>query len=190
MLHECDITVDFSKRDIKYHNFNEEKWKITMIDTGLNTMTGSRLKKVLHLIKEDDFCMTYGDGLSNVNIRKLIEFHKSSDKLATLTAVKPPGRFGSLILKNNIVKQFTEKPLGDGSYINGGFFVLNKKIAEYIPDGDFAVWENEPLYNLSKNNQLAAFKHDAFWRPLDTLRDKIFLENLWDKGKVPWLEAN
>ena len=187
MLHECDITVDFMKRDIKYHNHNKEKWKITMIDTGLNTMTGSRLKKVMHLIEEDHFCMTYGDGVSNVNIRKLIEFHKSSGKLATLTAVKPPGRFGSLILNNNIVSEFTEKPLGDGSYINGGFFVLNKKIIDYIPEGDFAIWENEPLHNLSKDNQLAAFRHDEFWRPVDTLRDKIFLENLWEEGKAPWL---
>ncbi len=188
MLHESDITVNFSTRNIEYHNTNKEPWKITMIDTGKNTMTGSRIKKIINLIKEDTFCLTYGDGVSNVNIEELIKFHRSSGKLATLTAVKPPGRFGSLVLENEKVSKFTEKPLGDGSYINGGFFVLNKKIINYIPDGEFVVWEKEPLFNLSKDNELAAFKHNGFWRPVDTLRDKIFLEELWSKG-APWIMA-
>ena len=186
MLHESDITVDFSTRNIEYHNSNKEPWKITMIDTGKNTMTGSRIKKIINLIKEDTFCLTYGDGVSNVNIDELIKFHQASGKLATLTAVKPPGRFGSLVLENDQVSKFTEKPLGDGSYINGGFFVLNKKIINYIPDGDSIIWEQEPLFNLSKDNELGAFKHDGFWRPVDTLRDKIFLEDLWRKG-APWI---
>ena len=186
MLHESDITVDFSTRNIKYHNSNKEPWKITMIDTGKNTMTGSRIKKIINLIKEDTFCLTYGDGVSNVNIDELMKFHRSSGKLATLTAVKPPGRFGSLVLEDDLVSKFTEKPLGDGSYINGGFFVLNKKIINYIPEGDFVVWEQEPLFNLSKDNELGAFKHNGFWRPVDTLRDKIFLEDLWSKG-APWI---
>ena len=186
MLHESDITVDFSTRNIEYHNSNKEPWKITMIDTGKNTMTGSRIKKIINLIKEDTFCLTYGDGVSNVNIDELMKFHRSSGKLATLTAVKPPGRFGSLVLEDDLVSKFTEKPLGDGSYINGGFFVLNKKIINYIPEGDFVVWEQEPLFNLSKDNELGAFKHNGFWRPVDTLRDKIFLEDLWRKG-APWI---
>ncbi len=186
MLHESDITVDFSTRNIEYHNSNKEPWKITMIDTGKNTMTGSRIKKIINLIKEDTFCLTYGDGVSNVNIDELMKFHRSSGKLATLTAVKPPGRFGSLVLEDDLVSKFTEKPLGDGSYINGGFFVLNKKIINYIPEGDFVVWEQEPLFNLSKDNELGAFKHNGFWRPVDTLRDKIFLEDLWSKG-APWI---
>ncbi len=186
MLHESDITVDFSTRNIEYHNSNKEPWKITMIDTGKNTMTGSRIKKIINLIKEDTFCLTYGDGVSNLNIDELIKFHHASGKLATLTAVKPPGRFGSLVLENDQVSKFTEKPLGDGSYINGGFFVLNKKIINYIPDGDSVIWEQEPLFNLSKDNELGAFKHDGFWRPVDTLRDKIFLEDLWSKG-APWI---
>ena len=186
MLHESDITVDFSTRNIQYHNSNKEPWKITMIDTGKNTMTGSRIKKIINLIKEDTFCLTYGDGVSNVNINELIKFHRASGKLATLTAVKPPGRFGSLVLENDQVSKFTEKPLGDGSYINGGFFVLNKKIINYIPDGDLVIWEQEPLFNLSKDNELGAFKHNGFWRPVDTLRDKIFLEELWEKG-APWI---
>mgnify|MGYP001395703830 FL=1 len=186
MLHESDITVNFSTRNIEYHNTNKEPWKITMIDTGKNTMTGSRIKKIINLIKEDTFCLTYGDGVSNVNIDELMKFHRSSGKLATLTAVKPPGRFGSLVLEDDLVSKFTEKPLGDGSYINGGFFVLNKKIINYIPEGDFVVWEQEPLFNLSKDNELGAFKHNGFWRPVDTLRDKIFLEDLWSKG-APWI---
>ena len=189
MLHSSDITIDFKTRDIKYHNFVSEPWKITMVDTGENTMTGSRIKKIIDYIDDENFFLTYGDGLADINIRELLNFHKKSGKLATLSAVKPPGRFGSIVLKDNIVNQFTEKPAGDGSYINGGFFVLNKKIIDYIPDGDSIVWEQEPLKELAKDNQLCAFKHNGFWRPVDTLRDKIYLETLW-QDNPPWILMN
>tara|TARA_S200000501_G_C20836292_1_gene749512 strand:+ start:1311 stop:2078 length:768 start_codon:yes stop_codon:yes gene_type:complete len=188
MMHASDITIDFSLRDIKYHNYIPESWKITMVDTGENTMTGSRIKKIKNYIKDETFCMTYGDGLSDVNIKELIKFHNDSGKIATLTAVKPPGRFGSLDLKDNFVDRFIEKPEGDGAYINGGFFVLNKRIFNYIQDDESTVWEQEPLNKLSMDNELMAYKHEGFWRPLDTLRDKIYLEQIWDKG-APWIKS-
>ena len=188
MMHASDITIDFSLRDIKYHNYIPESWKITMVDTGENTMTGSRIKKIKNYIKDETFCMTYGDGLSDVNIKELIKFHNDSGKIATLTAVKPPGRFGSLDLKDNFVDRFIEKPEGDGAYINGGFFVLNKRIFNYIQDDESTVWEQEPLNKLSMDNELMAYKHKGFWRPLDTLRDKIYLEQIWDKG-APWIKS-
>lgn len=189
MLHSSDITIDFKSRDIKYHNFVSEPWKITMVDTGETTMTGSRIKKIKNYINEQNFFLTYGDGVSDINIEELLEFHKKSGKLATLSAVKPPGRFGSLVLEDNLVNKFTEKPAGDGSYINGGFFVLNKEIFDYIPDGDLIIWEQEPLKELAKDSQLNAYKHEGFWRPVDTLRDKIYLETLW-KDNPPWILNN
>ena len=189
MMHASDITVDFSSRDIIYHNFIPESWKITMVDTGEKTMTGSRIKKIKKYITDKTFCLTYGDGLSDINVKELIDFHNKSGKLATLTAVKPPGRFGSLVINDNSVDRFTEKPNGDGAYINGGFFVLNKGIFDYIKDNELTVWEQEPLNDLSKDNELMAYKHKGFWRPLDTLRDKIYLEQLWDKG-APWIKDN
>lgn len=186
-MHEADMTIDLSKNLIQYHNSQSEPWVVTLVDTGLKTMTGGRIKRVQPYLGNETFMLTYGDGVSDVNIKDLIEFHKKSHKYATLTAVQPSGKFGALeIDKKNDVCSFQEKPKGDGAWINGGFFVLEPQIFDYIKQGDETVWEREPLEKLAKDNQLNAFKHEGFWHPMDTLRDKNELEKLWASPDVPW----
>ena len=185
-LHMSDITFDMKSNKMHVHQKKAEPWQVTLIDTGEETLTGGRLKRVKDYIHEDEeFCFTYGDGLSNVNIKKLIDFHQSKGKLATITAVQPPGRYGSLDIKDDLVGQFIEKPKGDGGWINGGFFVLSSKCLDYI-DGDQTSWEAEPLEGLARDSELAAFIHKGFWQPMDTLREKNLLEDLWESGNAPW----
>ena len=175
---------------IETFNNNYKPWKITLVQTGVKTQTAGRLKKIKPFLKEDEsFMMTYGDGLSNVNINKLILHHKKNKKLATVLAVKPAGRFGAMEIKNNTVKKFLEKPKGDGGWINGGFFVLNKKIFKYINNFP-SVWEGEPLENISRDNQLDAYRYNDFWYAMDTMRDKHYLEELWNANKAPWKKWN
>jgi glucose-1-phosphate cytidylyltransferase len=183
-LHMSDVTFDMKKNKIKIHRNDCEPWIVTLVDTGSNSMTGGRLKRIVPYVDED-FCFTYGDGVSDINIAKLVEFHKAHGKLATLTAVQPPGRFGTLVLERNRVSRFKEKPKGDGNWINGGFFVLSPQVAHYI-DGDHTYWEREPMERLAKDGQLIAYKHHGFWQAMDTLRDKNHLEELWAKGNAPW----
>ena len=185
-LHQSDITFDMSKNEMKIHQERVEPWKVTLIDTGEQTMTGGRIKRIKdYLDNEEDFCLTYGDGLANIDITKLIAFHKNHDKLATLSAIYPPGRFGALDITENQVTSFSEKPRGDGALINGGFFVLNSKALDYIQD-DNTIWEQEPLKKLATDGELMSFKHEDFWQPMDTLRDKHLLEELWESEKAPW----
>jgi glucose-1-phosphate cytidylyltransferase len=184
-LHMSDVSFDMIKNEVTFHNQRAEPWRVTIIDTGDSTMTGGRLKRVKDFIGNETFCMTYGDGVGNVNISELIASHKRSGLLATLTAVQPPGRFGALGIKGNKIHSFQEKPEGDGSWINGGFFVLEPKVLDYISD-DTISWEKEPLENLAKEGQLTLFKHNGFWQPMDTLRDKNHLEQLWENNKAPW----
>lgn len=185
--HMSDITFDFSNNSETIHNNNAEKWKVTLVDTGDESMTGGRVKRIYDYIKDDEsFCLTYGDGVSDVNISDLIKFHKAHGKLATVTATQPPGRFGALHINNqNSITDFYEKPDGDGSFINGGFFVLSPQVVKYIAE-DKTLWEQEPLKDLAAEGQLMAFKHSGFWQPMDTLRDKTHLEDLWRSGKAPW----
>jgi glucose-1-phosphate cytidylyltransferase len=186
LLHDSDLTINIKDNKRLYHENRAEDWTVTLIDTGLKTMTGGRLKKIESYVKnEKSFCMTYGDGLSNVDIGKLIDFHSESGKLATLTAVSPPSRFGVLNIKKNKVESFDEKPQGVDNRINGGFFVLSPKILGLIKD-DSTVWEKEPLEKLAKTGELSAFCHDGFWQPMDTLREKMLLQEIWDKGNAPW----
>ena len=185
-LHQSDLTFDLSSNEIKIHQERAEPWKVTLIDTGEKTMTGGRIKRIKeYLNKNQDFCLTYGDGLANLNLTKLIRFHKNHGKAATLSAIYPPGRFGALNIIDNQVTSFFEKPRGDGALINGGFFVLNSKIFDYI-EGDHTVWEQEPLNKLASDGELMSFKHEGFWHPMDTLRDKHYLEKLWELNKAPW----
>ena len=171
---------------MEVHQKRAEPWTVTLIDTGDNSMTGGRLGRVANYVKDEDaFCFTYGDGLSDVNITKLIAFHKEHGKDATLTSVYPPGRFGALDIQDNQIKKFTEKPKGDGAWVNGGFFVLNKKIFNYLSNQN-CIWEKEPLEKIAKDKQLSAYKHSGFWHAMDTLRDKNFLEEIWSSKKVPW----
>lgn len=186
-LHMSDVTFDMSKNEMIVHQKNVEPWKVTLVDTGEETQTGGRLKRVREYVKNDKmFCFTYGDGLSDVNIDKLLEFHTSHKKLATITAIIPPGRYGSLkITDNDSVNGFTEKPRGEFGYVNGGFFVLSPSCIDFIKD-DFTSWEKEPLEDLAKKGELMAFKHTKFWQPMDTLRDKNQLEIMWNKNEAPW----
>lgn len=185
-LHTSDVTFDLNENLMEVHNKRTESWRVTLVDTGEYTMTGGRLKAVKEYLKnEKAFCFTYGDGLSDIDISKSIDFHNSHGKLATVTAVVPPGRFGSLEIENNSVKKFLEKPLGDGGMINGGYFVLSPKVIDLI-DGPDCVWENQPLEQLALNDQLQAFIHKGFWQPMDTLRDKKYLEDLYQSSKSPW----
>lgn len=183
-LYASDVTIDMSKNQVHVHQNNSEPWKVTLVDTGETTMTGGRLKRVSDYL-DDTFCMTYGDGLSDVNIADLVSFHKKQDILATVTAVQPPGRFGSLNITENRVASFQEKPIGDGGWINAGFFVLSKKVLELI-DGDATIWEREPMERLAASGNLAAYFHGGFWQAMDTLRDKNHLEELWRSGQAPW----
>jgi glucose-1-phosphate cytidylyltransferase len=182
-----DITVDLEANTVEIHKTRTEPWKITMLYTGQDTMTGGRIKKAQNYIGNETFMLTYGDGIANINILDLINFHKNSNKFATMTAVQPTGRFGAInIEKNNEISSFIEKPKGDGSWINGGFFVLEPEIFNYIKNDDKTVWEKEPLEGLAKNNQLNAYKHSGFWRPMDTLKDKMELTDMWNNCKAPW----
>lgn len=185
-LYSSDVTFDMDKNLMEVHQRFAEPWKITLVDTGEETMTGGRLKRVEPYIKDEtSFCFTYGDGVSNVDISKLIEFHDIQGTKATLTAVFPPGRFGALDLINQKVKTFKEKPKGDGGMINGGFFVLSPAVLSLI-DGDETVWEREPLEELARQGDISAYQHSGFWQPMDTLRDKMYLEELWSSGRAPW----
>ncbi|MBT6170598.1 MAG: glucose-1-phosphate cytidylyltransferase [Flavobacteriaceae bacterium] len=185
-LHQSDITFDITKNKTIIHQERAEPWKVTLVDTGEKTMTAGRIKRIKNYLKDDeDFCLTYGDGLANINIIELIKYHKGHGKLATLSAIYPPGRFGALELKEDQVTSFYEKPRGDGALVNGGFFVLNKKAIDYI-NGDFTIWEQDPLNNLANNGELMAFKHNDFWQSMDTIRDKFYLEDLWKSNKAPW----
>ena len=184
-LHSSDVTVNIQKNTIEVHKKKAEDWKITLVDTGEDTLTGGRILRIKNYIK-DDFLLTYGDGVSNINIKKLIKFHKSNKKLATMSIVQPQGRFGVVeIEKNNLIKNFSEKPRGDGSWINGGFFVLKQEIFKYLKD-DYTIWEKEPLETLSKKKELCAYHHRGFWYAMDTMRDKSYLDNLWNSHKAPW----
>ena len=185
-LHKSDVTFHMSDNSTEFHNQRAEPWKVSLIDTGENVMTGGRLLRVKKFLnQEEDFCLTYGDGLSDINISDLINFHKTSKLDATVTAVAPPSRFGALDIKNNIVRKFTEKPKGEGSFINGGFFVLSPRVLDRI-SGDDTVWEQEPLHSLAADKQLGCFRHTGFWQPMDTLREKEALEKLWSEGNAPW----
>jgi glucose-1-phosphate cytidylyltransferase len=186
-LHTSDVTFDISQNVMEVHHRYAEPWKVTLVDTGLNTMTGGRLKRVSQFVKDDEaFCLTYGDGLSDVDISSLVKFHKNHGKHVTLTAVSPPARFGALgIQTNNTVTSFKEKPKGDSGLINGGFFVLSPAVLSSI-QGDETVWEHEPLESLAQSAQIMAYRHYGFWQPMDTLRDKNFLEQLWSSGNAPW----
>jgi len=185
-IHNSDLTIDLSSNNIQVHNSYCEPWKVTLIDTGLNTQTGGRIKRIQKYIGNERFMMTYGDGVGDINIKELLEFHKKSGKYATVTAVQPPGRFGAINLdeSDNIIS-FEEKPRGDKAWINGGFFVLEPEIFNYI-EGDETFWERDPLANLAKDGQLVAYKHYGFWKPMDTLRDKREVEEMWNSGKPPW----
>ena len=186
-LHMSDVTFSMKDNNMKVHQNNAEPWTVTLVDTGEETLTGGRLKRVRDYIKGDEaFCFTYGDGVIDVDITRLLEFHQSHGKQATLTATRPPGRYGALkITTDGAVDHFQEKPDGDGSWINGGFFVLNPKVIDRIPN-DLTSWEEEPLSGLAADDELVAFKHDGFWQPMDTLREKNLLNDLWDSGKAPW----
>ena len=185
-MHMSDMTVDFNANTITVHKRETEPWKVALVDTGETTQTGGRLLRLRdYLEDEETFCFTYGDGLSNVNIKGLLEFHAEHKKLATLTSVLPPGRFGALKLENSRVAKFVEKPEGDGGYINGGFFVLSPKVLEFI-SGDHTPWEAEPLGTLVRLGELMAYTHTGFWQPMDTLRDKVTLEDMWNSGRAPW----
>jgi glucose-1-phosphate cytidylyltransferase len=186
-LHRSDVTFDLRNNDMQIHQNDTEPWKVTLVDTGANSMTGGRLKRVRKYIGNESFCMTYGDGVSDLNIRELIEFHKQQKKLATLTAVKPPGRFGAFKLDENQMQihSFKEKPQGDGAWINGGFFVLEPEVMDYI-EGDSTIWEQDPMEKLAEDGMLSAYRHTGFWHPMDTLRDKTTLDQLYQNGKAPW----
>ncbi|TSA39432.1 MAG: glucose-1-phosphate cytidylyltransferase [Methylococcaceae bacterium] len=185
-LHMSDVTFDMKNNKMEVHQQYAEPWKVTLVDTGENTMTGGRVKQIKDYVKDEEFfCLTYGDGVSDVNISELIAFHKQQQVKATLTGVLPPGRFGALDIKNQKVNSFKEKPQGDGAMINGGFFVLSPKVIDYIAD-DNTTWEREPLERLAEEGELAVFPHQGFWQPMDTLRDKLHLEELWQTGQAPW----
>ena len=186
-LHQSDVTFCMKSNSMKVHQNNAEPWTVTLVDTGENTMTGGRLKRVRDYVKDEDaFCFTYGDGVGNIDITALIAFHQQHGKQATLTATRPPGRYGALKFgPNDAVDHFQEKPDGDGSWINGGYFVLSPKVIDRITD-DSSIWEGEPLSGLAKDGQLLAFKHSGFWQPMDTLREKIMLNDLWSCGRAPW----
>jgi glucose-1-phosphate cytidylyltransferase len=186
VLHHSDVTINAVKNSVTYHQSNVEPWTITLVDTGENTLTGGRLKRVRnYLDPQEPFCFTYGDGLSDIDISASIAFHREQGKLATVTAVRPPGRYGAVEIDGPAVKSFVEKPPGDNAYINGGFFVLNPSVIDRI-EGDTTSWESTPLEALARDNQLSAYSHFGFWQPMDTLRDKNFLEDLWQSGRAPW----
>jgi glucose-1-phosphate cytidylyltransferase len=186
-LYSSDLTIDLEKNSLAYHHSACEPWRVTLVDTGTGTMTGGRLKRVLPYVADDvAFCFTYGDGIGDVNIAKLIEFHRQSGRLVTLTATRPTGKFGALgIDDNSLVQSFQEKPPGDGRWVNGGFFVLSPKVGPYITD-DSTIWEREPLEMLARDGHVSAYRHLGYWQPMDTIHDKQLLEDLWSSGRAPW----
>lgn len=186
-LYSADVTFDLAANSLEYHRKRSESWRVTLVDTGLNTMTGGRLLQVLPYVeKEEMFCFTYGDGVADINIAALIDFHKKQGKMATLTAIQPAGRFGSLDIKEDgTLLSFAEKPKGDGRWVNGGFFVLSPKVGAYLKD-DTTVWEREPMETIARQGNLAAYKHSGFWQPMDTVHDRATLEALWNGGSAPW----
>jgi glucose-1-phosphate cytidylyltransferase len=184
-LHAADVTFSLATNEMVVHNRQTEPWVVTLVDTGEDTMTGGRLRRVAKYLDDEDFCFTYGDGLSDIDIGELVRFHYEQGTLATITGVQPPGRYGAIIRSGNRVSSFVEKPRGDGGLINGGFFVLNPRILQLI-DGDHTTWEKEPLEELAESGQLSVFEHQRFWHAMDTLRDKNYLENLWLGGEAPW----
>jgi len=184
--HMSDITIDLGEKSVEVHRDRAEPWRITLVDTGSDTATGGRLLRVKHLLKDDQvFCFTYGDGVGDVNIKDLISFHRSHDKLATVTSTFPPGRFGAIETDGSLVRSFIEKPRGEDGLINAGFFVLNREVFDYIAD-DATTWEHQPLRNLASDGQLMTYVHRGFWRPMDTLRDSVMLNDLWNSGEAPW----
>ncbi len=184
-LHMSDVTIDVEHQKLEVHENHAEPWRVTLIDTGAMTMTGGRLKRVRAYLEDEDFCFTYGDGVADVNVRALVKFHETEGRLATVTAVQPPGRYGALHLKGTEVRGFLEKPLGDGGWVNGGFFVLSPKVIDYIAE-DQTSWEKEPMQRLADEGNLSAYFHKGFWQPMDTLRDRRQIEILWESGKAPW----
>jgi len=187
-LHCADITIDIARDVSTIHRHDAEPWIVTLLDTGIHTMTGGRLKRIREHLRSEPFCMTYGDAVATVDITRLIAFHESHGRAATITAVRPPARFGALKIENNVVRSFQEKPQSGGDWINGGFFVLAPGALDTI-EGDTTVWEKEPLESLANHDQLMAYEHDGFWQPMDTLRDKRVLEDLWASGNPPWIKA-
>ena len=184
-LHSSDVTFRMSDNRMEVHEKHAEPWNVTVVDTGESTNTGGRLRRVKKYVGDETFCMTYGDGVGNVNVKEGIRFHQKQKTLATVTAVQPPGRFGALEVKKDRVESFIEKPVGDGGWINGGFFVLEPKVLDFIKD-DGVIWEREPLRKLASQKELSAYRHQGFWHPMDTLRDRQYLEGLWASGKAPW----
>ena len=184
-LHTSDVTFDLTTNGIEVHRRNTEPWSVTLVDTGDETLTGGRLKRVSEFLDDETFCLTYGDGLADIDIGASIDFHREHGKLATVCAVQPPGRFGALVINDGRIVRITEKPQGDSAWINGGFFVLEPGVLSYV-DGDETIWEREPLEALARDGELCAFTHDGFFQPMDTLRDKAKLEELWEGGKAPW----
>lgn len=184
-LHTSDVTFDLSTNAMEVHHKGAEAWRITLIDTGDQTQTGGRLKRVANYLDNDTFCFTYGDGLADIDIRAELAFHADKGCFATMCAVRPPGRFGAIDIKDNRITRFEEKPSGDGSWINGGFFILEREVLDYIDD-DTTIWERGPLEKLARDGQVAAYVHHGFWQPMDTLRDKLKLEELWQGGRAPW----
>ena len=186
-LHMSDVTIDIKENKVEVHNTNSENWKVTLVDTGLESMTGGRIKRIQKYINNETFMLTYGDGVSNIDINKLIEHHKNSKKALTVTAYKPQGKFGSLELDNEgHVAAFTEKPAGDGMWINAGYFVCEPEIFDYIKGGDKTIFERNPLEEISKDGKMTAYKHNGFWKPMDILRDNKELNEMWDSGQAPW----
>ncbi|OGR53047.1 MAG: glucose-1-phosphate cytidylyltransferase [Elusimicrobia bacterium GWA2_62_23] len=186
-LHQADVTIDMKNNKMEVHHKKAEPWRVTMVDTGLNTMTGGRVKRIQKYVGNEPFMLTYGDGVADIDLKKLVAFHRQHGGHATITAIQPLGRFGAIAMKKDgSVKAFQEKPQGDGAWINGGFFVLEPQIFNYIQDGDPTIWEREPLEGLAKDGQLTAYQHKGFWKCMDTLRDKTELENFWKSGKAPW----
>lgn len=186
-LHRSDVTIDLRTNSVEVHNAAAEPWRITLVDTGEATMTGGRIKRILPYVADDDFfCMTYGDGVGDIDISAGIEAHKASGRLATVTGAQPPGRFGSLEMEGDVVRGFREKPAGDGGWINCGFFVLSPKVCDYIENDATSVWEQAPMEGLARDGHLGAVLHDGFWQPMDTIRDRSRLEELWASGKAPW----
>ena len=185
-LHTSDVTFDIRSNQMEVHQKHAEPWRVTIVDTGENTMTGGRLRRIRPYLDNETFCCTYGDGVGNINLRELLAFHRKSGLEATVTAVQPPGRYGTLELNRGCVQHFTEKPVGDGAWINGGFFALEPCVLDRVAD-DKTIWEREPLEALARDGQLAAYQHNGFWQPMDTLREKNLLESLWATGKAPWI---
>ena len=190
-LHQSDVTIDMKNNNMEIHNNSSEPWKVTLVDTGLNTMTGGRIKQAQKYIGDKPFMLTYGDGVSDINIKELVEFHEKNDAELTMTSVQPEGRFGALEIEADAnVSSFIEKPKGDGHWINAGFFVCNASVFDYITEGDSTIFEQAPLVNLAKDGKINAFKHTGFWKPMDTLRDKIALNDMFDANKAPWVVWN